>query len=148
DFLIGPSLVYLNSLCCPQPVRYFTVTEPDGALHKLGGGAPARSVDATGYALWPGTDPNTGTLNTNGRLYDRHGNLYDFTTGTLGKIEDTNGNLVTPTATGWTDTMGREIPSPSGATSTTELSHCPASATTASIWSPPGPNGNDADYKF
>ncbi len=119
--------VYQGPQCCPQTVRYFTVTEPDGSVHELGGSAPARSVDATGYAFWPGTDPNTGTLDTAGRLYDRQGNLYDFTTGQPGKVEDPNGNLVTATTTGWTDTMGRAIPAPSGATSTTDLSHCPSS---------------------
>jgi RHS repeat-associated protein len=147
DFNPGPSLVYLNSQCCPQPIKYFFVTEPDGAVHKIGS-AGGRSVDASGYVFFPGTTSGTGTLNTAGRLYDRQGTLYDFTGSSSKSIEDVNGNFITNGTGVWTDTMGRTIPDPSKATSTTDLSNCPASATTASIWSPPGPNGSNSQYKF
>jgi YD repeat-containing protein len=129
-------------------VKYYTLTEPDGAVHDLGevvvdGYAQYRSVDATGY-LFVGT--NSQYLNL-GNLWDRHGNLYETTNGLASaEFQDSNGNQVTESATGWNDTMGRAIPG--APTSTTNLANCPASATTASVWSPPGPNGGTSQYKY
>ncbi|MGB9244447.1 MAG: hypothetical protein WCC03_13920, partial [Candidatus Acidiferrales bacterium] len=57
-------------------------------------------MDATGYAYNPTTSV----------LTDREGTRY--TMGSAYKIEDVNGNEITQTTTGWTDTLGRTIPNP------------------------------------
>lgn len=144
----------LSSTCCPQNVQYYTLTEADNAVHVLGPigssttSGPWRSVDATGFLL---SAPMNTTGLGNGTARDRRGNTYTFAPGALTKIEDSNGNFITPAASGsgsWTDTMGRLIPNPPSSGSTADLSHCPSSASTAALWSPPGPNGGTSQFKF
>ena len=129
----------------------YTATEPDGAVHLMAN-IPSlqryRSEDATGYLYQAGT-------NGTGVLTDRQGNIYSVASPvSSSRFEDSNGNIVSTNATpqgaitGWTDTMGRVIPATTNTTSTTDLSYCPASATTASLWAPPGPNGSTSQYKF
>jgi RHS repeat-associated protein len=108
-----------------------------------------RSVEANGLAY----NSTTPTLTTNDGL------RYTFvssTTGTLVKVEDPNGNFVTPTTNSggaviaWTDTLGRSIPTPLSATSTTDYTHCTGGnpIVSASNWTVPGPNGGTETFKF
>jgi YD repeat-containing protein len=135
----------------------YTVNDPDGAVHLLSyipGWQRWRSEDATGYVFQPNVNQQGDFLG--GVLTDRQGNIYDFSTVAPGgaQFKDSNGNIVRANpnsggvTTGWTDTLGRVIPDPGSATSTTNLTGCPASATSASIWSPPGPDGSTLQYKF
>lgn len=128
----------------------YTATEPDGAVHQLVtvGSSQYRSLDATGYLFVP-SDGYVGVLT------DRQGTLYDLSTGVSSAIfKDANGNIVSTNEnaqgaiTGWTDTLGRVIPAPSMAITDSDLTHCPSSATSATLWSPPGPNGGTSPYKF
>ncbi len=130
--------------CCPQAVQYYTITDPDNAVHQMGPIASGqwRSVDATGYLLFAPSSSTNGT----GTLWDRQGNKYNFSTWALTEIEDPNGNQITTNNSQgtMTDTLGRVF---SVGTPTTDLSHCPASATMASLWTPPGPNGGTSSFK-
>ena len=82
---------------------------------------------------------------------------YSSTTGnTLSEVEDPNGNFVTSTLnsagqiTAWTDTLGRSIPTPLSATSTTDYSNCSGvnPIVSASTWTVPGPNAGTETFKF
>jgi len=139
-----------------QYIEYYRAVEPDGAAHELAQTGPVPgeqylSADATGYFFAaPG-----GSEYFPGVLTDRQGTRYDITSGSLNiAMEDTNGNSVTTNTnsqgepTGWTDTMGRVISAPFPGTSTTNLTNCPASATSAFLWTPPGPNGSTLQYKY
>ncbi len=126
---------------------------PDGSLHQEitpDSGATYRSTDATGLLYTPAT--------TTLRASDGLRYVYNGATGTnvILKVEDANGNFVSATTnaagavTAWTDTLGRSIPTPLSATSTTDYTHCTganpiASATT---WIMPGPNGGTETFKF
>jgi hypothetical protein len=91
-------------VCAPGNCPYYEIYEPDGSVHAmLGvGSGLVRSADATGYVYNPTTKV----------LTDRHGTRYTVASGTSYTIEDTNGNQITGTSTGWTDTVGRSIPTP------------------------------------
>jgi len=129
------------------PTAPATVTNFDGAVHTMMGttGQNLISIDATGYSF----------LGTVGTIIDRQGTRYSNSTGT---VEDVNGNLITQNVnsqlfiTGWNDTMGRVIPAayPAGMTSTSNFSGCTGSqpTTSASLWTPPGPNGGTSQFKF
>jgi RHS repeat-associated protein len=132
-------------------VQYYSVTDSDNAVHVMGAVSSTqyRSADTTGYLLTaPSSSPN-GT----GTLWDRRGNIYLYTTWALTEIEDADGNFITANAgsngaiASWTDTLGRPIPAP-GAATATNLADCPSSATSATLWAPPGPNGQPSQYKF
>ncbi len=144
DFGYGLNVVLLPG-CCPQGVQYYKITDSDNAVHVMGyvGAGQYRSVDATGYLLSAASSSPDG----NATLWDRQGNKYFFSTWALTKIEDPNGNQVTMNTNSqgaMTDTLGRVFPAE---TSTTDLSNCPASATTASLWTPPGPSGGTSQFK-
>jgi len=139
DFL--PS--YVSNISTPG-----TITSFDGSVHEMAGNV--MSVDATGLLF-----TQQGSNYSWGTVTDRKGNQYNNVTGTL---EDTNGNLVTANTnsggqvTGWNDTMGRVIPAPwpAGTTPTSNFTPCSGSQTTtsASLWTPPGPNGGTSKYEF
>lgn len=122
----------------------YTVTTFDGAVHTLlqigGTGDNYVSVDATGYFFNP----------VSGVLIDRDGTRYTGT-GTF-TVEDTNGNLVTENEVQgeFSDTLNRQIPAPSAATSTSDFAGCTGSqpTTRADLWSPPGPNGEPSKFKL
>ena len=147
DFPIRVSAVLLGTGCCPNGVQYYQAQMADGAIYDLGqlaaNGSTYRAVNASGLVLTSaGTSSQT--------LVDRDGVTYG-TRNSNPSIEDSNGNLITATsssATGWIDTMGRSIPSPTNTTSTTDLSHCPSSATSATLWSPPGASGGSSQFKY
>ena len=131
-------------------VNWSQVWSPDNNLHIMlyvSSTGNFESNDATGLSF--NTPANTLTMPDGVRF------TYSSTTG-LSKVEDPNGNFVTPTTnssgaiTAWTDTLGRSIATPLGATSTTDYSHCtganPIGA--ASLWIVPGPNGGTETFKF
>jgi len=137
-----------------------SVSSPDGSTHTFasqtadttGPQYPLRSLDATGL-LRP--DAQTVIL-SNGTRYS-FPNLSDTSqTNPLALIRagiqassvtDANGNQINIGSTGWTDTMGRLIPGSASTSfvgiqpgvSTTDLSKCPASTSSARIWNVPGP---------
>lgn len=139
-----------------------SVTSPDGNNHQFGGDTsgtttgplyPMRSLDTTGLL-----HTNLQTLiQPNGTRYTYPLTGPGLATGPPpsfykqgvqpNAITDANGNQITITSTGWTDTMGRVIPGtmlgsygpvvPGVATS--NLSGCPTGTTSASVWNVPGP---------
>jgi RHS repeat-associated protein len=123
----------------------YQVSNTDGASHLIApttaAGVSFRSIDATGIlgsnALNTSfTDPE-GIVHTN----VQYGGILTDTR------KDSNGNQITYSSTaGWTDTMGRTIPvippaSSTGLSSCPEPPTVPLPSTSASTWSPPGPNG-------
>jgi RHS repeat-associated protein len=134
------------------------IHEPDGVTHLMSG----ISIDATGYSY--SYNSTLGTYGT-GILIDRHGVRYyvpyassgsgNVPTGIINKIEDANGNILTPNTdqlgrqVSWTDTMGRVIPVPTF-TTTTDYTGCTGSLTTDSafLWTPPGPSGGTSQFKL
>jgi RHS repeat-associated protein len=125
----------------PLSVNVYSVQSPDGAQHQLvntGNGMAA--TDGSGFY----SDPS-------GSLRDRNGTKY-LASGTM---EDANGNQITSSASGWTDTLGRTLPLMPGPAhpadnpvpSTASLSACPLlgysnqPVTYAYTWSLPTANG-------
>ena len=118
-----------------------TLVLADGSTHELGtlSGTVSESLDDTGFRYDSASDTVT----------DRKGVQYAGpSSGTISK-KDPNGNLITATSSGWTDTLGRTIPAPPG-TSTTNFSGCTGTQQTASAstWSIQGFNGGTATYKL
>jgi RHS repeat-associated protein len=118
---------------------------------------PLEALDATGWRV-------NGSLTT-----DDYGTTAPALTqivspgGGLGGTEDANGNVITITgtttageATGFSDTLGRQIPAPPTAqsASNTDTSTCPVPPQVALpvafavMWTVPGPNGGSSNYKF
>lgn len=152
---------------------YWQVTTPDSGTHNMvsTGSNLYQAADGTGWAF----DSATYTLTS------RDGVRYVFqgtpgtvtpypTIGVLQYVEDTNGNRITLnytsstnsgvtyyTFTGWTDTLGRTIPSSvygmtpaqngSVPSQTTDYSGCtnPSLVVSAATWTPPG---SSAAFKF
>jgi hypothetical protein len=142
-----------------------SVSSPEGSTHLFGDQIaafsgplyPMHSLDASGL-LRP--DANTLIL-ANGTRY-----LYSTTStcpSPFGRIRggkqantvtDANGNRITISSSGWTDTMGRFIPG-STATAvqgiqpgvpTTDLSKCPSGTSSALIWNVPGVANVNGDW--
>jgi RHS repeat-associated protein len=140
-----------------------SATSPDGNSHFLGGqdgtGGPVyplRSRDATGLL-----HPNTNTLILPNGTHLNYSMDDSTTTGRTAPptpflegvqpttITDANGNQITISASGWTDTLGRLIPgySPSSGmpvqpgVPTSDLSACPAGTVSALVWNLPPPAG-------
>lgn len=134
-----------------------SVSSPDGATHVFGNGSgsplyPMRSLDAAGLVR-----PNAQTVITPGGIRYTYSLTDTSNTNTLTGIDrggaqptsaiDANGNQITVTSSGWTDTLGRVLPgSPSTSyagtqpgVSTTDLSKCPAGTASAMVWNVPGP---------
>ncbi|HEY1527869.1 MAG TPA: RHS repeat-associated core domain-containing protein [Candidatus Angelobacter sp.] len=136
-----------------------SVSSPDGSSHLFGdegavfGGPayPMRSADATGL-LRP--DAQTLIL-SNGTRYVYPGSGGNCSSLPYGRIRggeqassvtDANGNQITVSPSGWTDTMGRFIPGSASTAvggigpgvTTTDLSKCPSGTTSARIWNVPG----------
>jgi RHS repeat-associated protein len=144
-----------------------SLISPDGNSHLMGGSDssgtpvyPAYSLDATGLQL-------TGAVGSTPTLTLPNGTRYSFVAGagtnlTSGiqptSVTDANGNQITLSTSGWTDTLGRLIPgSGNGSPSTvpiqpgvptTDLSNCPSGTVSASIWNVPGPAGGTRTFKF
>ncbi len=148
----------------------FALQTADGSKHPLAnlgtmtrtGSAPAfyeqysgpwESLDATGWRV-PGTLSSSASPYTvaNPPAIGPDGVYYSTATAFE---EDPNGNMITVNAgTGTvTDSLGRQIPPPPTAksTSNTSTSGCPQTPLTvdhAVLWSVPGLNGNSVSYKF
>jgi RHS repeat-associated protein len=146
-----------------------SVSSPDGSSHIFGDQAalggpvyPMRSADATGL-LRP--DAQTLVL-SNGTRYtypgaSSCGSPFGRIRGGVqpSSITDANGNQISVSTTGWTDTMGRFIPGSRSlvvqgiqpGVATTDLSKCPTGTTSALIWNIPGfaaVNGGVRTYYF
>jgi RHS repeat-associated protein len=142
----------------PNPTFSFHVQGPDGRRHGLGlvsgtkptsctsfGPLTMETYDGTGVRVsgsYPGTDT---VIGPDGEIYQ----------GLAGGRTDTNGNEISVDANGvLTDTLGRSIPQPPVApnfgTQTTNYSGCsgPQPIASATLWSPPSPNGGTETYKF
>ena len=156
---------YINKVrITPKSYIYsYQANGPDGSVHPLGvmtynmsgnGYMTARTVDATGLSYSGGVTQVRGTADPPDVLIFSNGTrhssgLYGNTT-----IEDTNGNQIsyvsgisTGSAAGWTDSLGRFIPSP---VTTGDFSGCTGryGITSASAWSIPSPYGGTATYKL
>jgi RHS repeat-associated protein len=147
------------------------VTAPDGNTHQFGSDSsgdttgptyPLRSFDATGL-LHP--DVHTLVL-PNGTRYS----FPNFNEGTItgpspstakegvqaSTITDANGNQITISSAGWTDTMGRLIPGQAPNASlpvqpgvpTSDLSKCPSGTSSAWAWTIPGLAGGSRTFYF
>jgi YD repeat-containing protein len=130
------------------PVLYL----PDGSSHPTGnisGTYNYRSTDASGWMVNSSAEnfvPATVT-DPNGIRYSISSN------GLLASVEDTNGNEITATSSGWTDTLGRAIPAPptSAGGVAGSTSNCPSGplpVATAYAWKVPAPNGGTNTYTF
>lgn len=135
---------------------------PDGNRHEFGvvmGGPdpvyPLRSLDATGLLF---LDANTLILPNGTRLSYLNGVGQAASGGKQpASITDANGNRITISTSGWTDTLGRFIPGSTGGSSvgpgvpTSDLSTCPSGTSSAQIWNTPGVagvNGGIRSFKF
>src|SRR5713226_9452017 len=113
----------------------------DGSTHEFAfkqGTTISETLDGSG--LWMDSSDN---------VIDRQGVRYYAN----GNMEDPNGNMITATSSGWTDILGRSIPTPPTATSgvtTTNTSSCtgPLPIVKAYTWTVPGPNSTNAVYTF
>ena len=135
-------------------IENYTAVEPDGAVHLMGLTSSSNwiSMDTTGYAAG-----GFAMADRQGTVYSYNGQTLQQGCGTfpsvLNRIQDVNGNYITPNIDpnnsnnilSYTDTMGRLIPNwPQTGAST---SSCPTgTATSASIWSFPGPNGGTSQF--
>jgi RHS repeat-associated protein len=141
-----------------------SVTAPDGNTHSLGGQTdiagvgsplyPLHSLDATSLLH---LDTHTLIL-PNGTRYAYPAMTDTLTTGRTitgpyiqgmqaSTITDANGNQIAIGASGWTDTLGRQIPGYSPGSGlpvqpgvpTSDLSTCPSGTASALLWNVPGP---------
>jgi RHS repeat-associated protein len=136
-----------------------SVSSPDGSSHMFGDQVAAFSPEAFPVRSFDGTGllrPDVHTLILpNGTRYNYSGtstcatSFKGFIRGGLqaSSVTDANGNQITVSSSGWTDTMGRFIPGSSAypvvqgispGVTTTDLSKCPSGTTSARIWNVPG----------
>jgi len=124
-------------------VDTISIVGSDGTTHQIGTSGTScdgRALDATGLMCYSTTN---GQGQINGQyVVDTAGNTYGWN-----NMLDANGNSITASSGGWTDTMGRFIPTYLGNTGA-DTSGCPSNATQAKLWSPPGFNGGTYHIKF
>lgn len=120
----------------------YSVLTPDGGSHEIvstdGEGLlvnTGESIDASGFRFEKGT--NT--------VVDASG-VRTSISGGNSTLTDPNGNQITKTASGWTDTLGRVIPLLPGTSGST--TNCPTGTAVAYVWTVPAYNGGTATYKF
>ncbi len=130
-----------------------TITTVDGSQHQLTDcqDSSARTIDTTGIV--------GGMVGSTPSMVDRKG-ISQTLNGATTNITDTNGNYISVTSSGWTDTMGRSIPGSSTATgppvfngpypglTTTNHNGCQGSVAAARKWTVPVPGGVTESYKF
>jgi RHS repeat-associated protein len=89
---------------CGGSCTYNIINTPDGGTHILGNtsGSNWRALDASGWAF-------SGPIAT-GVATDPNGTRYIFAGGYPSTIEDRNGNQITTSSSGYTDSLGRTIP--------------------------------------
>lgn len=106
---------------------------------------------ADGTAIWFNGNATTPTF------IDSDG--IEYTSGSAtnlpGNVIDSNGNEITYSGSGWTDTLGRQIPGyPTSGTMTTapgvaaSTTNCPSGTISALQWNVPAPGGATATYYF
>lgn len=103
-----------------------------------------RSTDGTGYM------DNETQQNPSATVVDRQGISYrSYYPATSGVIrEDPNGNQISGSSSGYTDTLGRNIPLPPGTTTSSAGCTGPLPITSAVAWTPPGPgSGGTSPFK-
>jgi RHS repeat-associated protein len=107
----------------PISVNVYSVQTPDGSQHQMVN-TSAGSASTDGSAFY-----------ANATVHDRKGSTFTAVNfPPSGSIADANGNQLTGASSGWTDTLGRQIPLMPGpvhpadtpAASTASLSACPA----------------------
>ncbi len=141
-----------------MPDMTLAAASPDGNVHQFGQGVSTcvglYSLDATGMLR-----PDCGTLITPGGTRYTFGTLTEGDGGSqAATATDANGNRITISASGWTDTIGRVIPGSSQSgfavqpgVPTSDLSTCPSGTSSAMVWNVPGPagvNGGVRTFKF
>jgi hypothetical protein len=123
---------------------------PDGGLHAFGfmiadGSTlafPMRSLEGAGL-LQPDNDTLVMPNGTHYSFSTRTGP--GFSTIAPDSATDANGNQILISASGWTDTLGRVVPSTTGVT-TSDLSLCPVGTASANQWIIPGLNGGTRTF--
>jgi hypothetical protein len=124
----------------------WSLVAADGAKHPLGnlgtltltqpgnyyqGSGAWRSLDASGWLVNGALTAGAGSqvIGTPNSIVGPDGVMYQVqgSGGTVIPEEDSNGNEITQTSTGWLDSLGRAIPSPPwrGSASNVSLSECP-----------------------
>jgi RHS repeat-associated protein len=106
---------------------------------------------ADGTAIWyNGNDTSPTFIDSNGIEYTA-----GSATNLPGNVIDPNGNEITYGTSGWTDTLGRQIPGyPTSGTMTTapgvagSTTNCPSGTVSALQWTVPAPSGGTAAYYF
>jgi YD repeat-containing protein len=149
-----------------HPMTVGLIYESDGSAHTVEDGM---TIDATGIAVVNGGVADKTGVRTIG-ITDPDPNFYYAEA-----LEDTDGNEITQTSSGWTDTVGRTFPGTviqnpntmNGVTNevppgppfnpvyelmpgepTSNLSSCPSGTQTAYIWNVPAPSGSTVAYTF
>jgi hypothetical protein len=153
---------WLQNACDAEPpdpdsgqVSYdwnYAIVTPDGNGHSLGNGVdgggcigfPLRVLDSSGMLQ---SDANT-VIMPNGLRYSYQGGQgVSIESRVPSSITDPNGNQITISSGGaFTDTLNRAIPNPGGVVS--DLSACPAGASSAKAWTVPGSSGGTRTFKF
>src|SRR6266850_2014233 len=136
-----------------------SAVSPDGSSHLVGQSSSVFSnifpaVDGSGYTPLGFTH----VIDRNGVRYKQiiFGNP---PTGAGTETQDPNGNKITVSPSGWTDTLGRFIPGsltgPGGfafdlmpGIETTNLAGCKSGTVAARVWNVPAFNGSTATYKL
>jgi RHS repeat-associated protein len=147
----------------------WSIQHADGSKHILGnrgastrtgtnpfyyqGNGPWETLDGSGWrtnATFTATASNVGSAEP-ASFVDPDGVVYNAPNGAA--EEDPNGNTITTTATGFLDSLDRQIPTPPtvSSPSNTTTSACPQTLLPvdhAVLWAAPGPNGSTVDYTF
>lgn len=147
---------WIQTVATTDPSFNQTVSSPDGNVHQLTGSStsatplyPSHSLDATGILQ---LDANTLVM-SNGTRYSYVNGIGNnlFAGKQPSSVTDANGNQITISSSGWTDTMGRVIPGTANLTGsnpqvqpgipTSDLSTCPSGTSSAIVWNVPGVAG-------
>lgn len=158
----------MTEVVSPDPPGYdwsAYVKSPDGNSHSYGsddsGGSqgpayPLQAYDASGLL-----NLGTALILPNGTRYNYTPDYLTFTSevGMYGQqpasVIDTNGNQISLSPSGWTDTLNRLIPGSlingdtmEAGVPTTDLLTCPSGTTSARVWDVPGIAGAMRRFKF
>jgi hypothetical protein len=132
---------------CGGDCTFNIINKPDGGTHILGNtsGSNWRALDASGWAF-------SGTL-SNGVATDPDGTRYTLSSSSGLSIEDRNGNQITTSSSGYTDSLGRRIPVPPiyGYGTAGNASLCPSGplpVAAAYAWTVPTVAGGTVTYTF
>ena len=147
---------------------HYSAQNGDGSSHQLGNTSTStyESIDATGIRFekdsngWVLINEDGIRFTTDHDVDPPIGSNPPMAVYYPASIEDPNGNLMTLSSSGWTDTLGRFIPATSTnsnggridqlsvGVSTTNVTSCPSGATSARNWILPGPAGGQQTIKL